>query len=143
LDWRAATTVRGEDVIVGERVMFWVTENVGSHYTGTFPMDAAFKRRSNGQLIVKVPPNSVEVKILMEKEEVSEEQAVEIVRMFTILRNSGLDASAHIMTGNALNVAKLVRLGASLRKAFQYAVINMAPEDMLHVCKTPSTVSWG
>ena len=131
LDFDQSVEAHGVRITVGENVLFCMTKNQGHVYVGTFGMDAALSRRVDGQINVTAPPAAIERKILVDKKGITEDQAFHIIEMLNKLRNEiGTDEGANITTGPALKIAMLVKCGRSLREAFQYVVINPAPQEL-------------
>jgi len=130
LDHRRFTSVRNVDVVANGNIAFFATENQGSDYAGTNPIDKALRRRMLGVLKVGVLPELVETELLETRMKIEYELAKNIVKIFTSLRSSELkEYPVNISTSTSLNVAWWVKYGATIREAFTLAILNDAPEE--------------
>lgn len=118
LDFRGKLIVHGEEIQVGENIVFIATRNVGSGFVGTQPTDLALQNRfmysvSFGDLSV-----AEEANILMVKTGIGKAEAQDIAELAKDLRVQipGLELSPR----NTLAISQMVLDGVPMRFAWQY-----------------------
>jgi MoxR-like ATPase len=123
LDDDRKTVIHGEDVVVAPDVVFMMTLNQGSQYTGTFQLDEAFLNRTD--LVLQLGPMEVDAEcgvIMAAFPGFNKAVANKIVATMVGLRAQEL--SVDCSTRATKNVAKLIFGGMICRSAFEYVVIN-------------------
>lgn len=117
------TLFRGEEIKVGPNIIFTATMNIGSQFTGIFPLDEALRNRFVMNLMVETLPASVEAQVLVNSIGVSFEIAQKIVNVMIELRQvkkvNHLEYDASTRTSKA--VAMMVKAKMPLVMAFKNA----------------------
>ena len=128
-DDRKGTRIRNIPIKVGSRVAFFWTENIGYDYTGVGQIDKALRRRKIGTILVDSLPNDVEIELLMKRRNLSEQTAIEIVKVISRLRKDLKEYSVNVSTATSLNIGAMCKHGMDIRSAFQLAVGNDAHDE--------------
>lgn len=126
LDHAGKTIVHGEEIAVGENVIFFGTINVGYQFTGTFQLDAALLNRFDVKVSVRPLPSNVETELIVSRAGVEREVASQIVSIMKKLRdlNSNGELNLDASTRVSLQIGDLVGVGLDIRSAIAYVVIN-------------------
>lgn len=123
----------GEEIRVAENVIFFATANVGSQYTGTYKMDAAFRNRVNIHMVVDYLDEEHEIKVIVDKTGIDSEEAKSIVSIANIVREKVRDETDPltnaISTRQVIKTAELRVVGMPLLDAMQFAVLNSYSKD--------------
>jgi nitric oxide reductase NorQ protein len=125
LDDDGKTVVHEEEFKIGPGVIVVATINSGYRYTGTFELDQALSNRFPIVLEVGAMPSVEEEHVLVERVGVSSKEALQIVKMANILRQSNIICS----TRTSLWTAEFVRAGMTIREALEYTVVRRIPVD--------------
>ncbi len=118
-------------VKVAEGVVFFASLNEGAEFTGLDPLDAALQDRFY-TIQMEYLPWEAEKQVLMLKAGVSEEQADNILRVVTALRENPQQSVA-VSTRHSLMIAELMAVGAGLKEStiFSLQVSKDALESVL------------
>lgn len=123
LDHAGKATVYNQTFVVGPRVLFVGTVNLGFQYTGTFSLDQALLNRFSIIVQVGAVPSHEEKKILALNCGISSDDASKIVDVASAIRKfETIECSLR----TTLQVGELVAAGCSIRSAFQHIVIARA-----------------
>lgn len=133
LDHRRRIQVHGVDIAVAPRVLFGMTINEGPQYAGTHQLDKALINRVDIFMHAKPLPRKVEVELVVGRSGLDYGNCDHIVGVASSLRaiveKDALDVD--VSTRTTLKVSRLVKIGMSMRQAFDTVVTNSAqPEDL-------------
>jgi len=107
-------------VNVAEKVIFFASLNEGAGFTGVDLLDAALQDRFY-TIQMEYLPWDIEKKVLVLKTGVTEEQADEILKLITPIRNNPQQPIA-VSTRHSLMIAEMVSFGASLKEALIFSL---------------------
>ncbi len=127
LDWRGTAIVHGRKIVVGPRTVFVATRNIGNEYAGTHATDAAFSSRFAFSAVIDNMPLGEEVKLLVKRTGVAQEDAIRIVKVANFIREQP-DLGVNVSPRNTLEIAGMVASGVHVRCAYQWNVL-MKIED--------------
>lgn len=122
LDHRGGNTFQGNDIRVGERVLFVGTRNTGIGYVGTHQSDEALLRRFQFSVNVGTLPFEEEIKLLRNRASCSAVQARSIAKVAKSIRESDLGVNCPPAT--TLLVASMLKYGVDARVSFQLNLVN-------------------
>ena len=128
LDWRGTAIVHGRKIVVGPGTVFVATRNVGNEYAGTHNSDAAFTSRFAFSAVIDSIPVTEEVKLLMKRTGVAQEEAVRIVKTANSVREQR-ELGVNVSPRNTLEIAGLVAAGVHVRCAYQWNVLLKIEDD--------------
>lgn len=115
LDHDGRTSVHGEEVAVGKKIIFIATINLGHQYTGTYQLDEAITNRFLFFLEVAPLPANEEAKVLKERYGLSLAVATKIVALCNKIRSS--IPQLHCSVRTSLSIARQMAAGISFRDA--------------------------
>jgi len=119
-DGRNTTVYDGEEIKVGNNVVFVATMNLGHNYSGVFQLDAALSNRFSFICEVGPLPTEREIDVLKNRTGVDQTAASTIVNLATSIRNLSV---VECSTRTTLMIASQVSAGMSIRSSFQNAVV--------------------
>lgn len=132
LDHAGKTVVAGQEIKVGENVIFAATINQGYQFTGTFQLDSALSNRFTAKILVGALPLDVERNLLETRIGIEPNQSLFLVKFMGKLRKLNeqgklnLDASTRV----SLQIAELLKVGMDLEQAVKYTVVaGSEPEE--------------
>lgn len=140
LDHARRTTIANREIIAAPSIVFVMTMNEGSSFSGTFIVDAALLNRIDITEIVVEPPLDVEVKIVSSRvgESAENKRVVEAVRKVRqVVGDPKNQIAADASTRTSIKVARLVKVGMELKTALILVIANnINPEDAKPVLDT-------
>lgn len=122
LDHRGGNTFQGNDIRVGERVLFVGTRNIGLGYVGTHQSDEALLRRFQFAVNVGVLPFEEEITLLKNRTGCEISVARQIAKAAKVVRESDLGVNCPPAT--TLLVAAMTKFGVDPRVSFQLNLVN-------------------
>jgi len=105
---------------VADGVVFFATLNEGDQFIGTELLDPALRDRFY-MILMDYLPNEVEREVLLQKTEISQEQADEVINAINLLRGNS-ENSIEISTRITLMIGEMIAAGATLKEAIVTSV---------------------
>jgi hypothetical protein len=129
LDYARETTVHGEHIVVGPNVIFGLTMNIGSQFSGTYTYDQAMKNRIDAFIEINEPPFAIEKEIIKKRyPDVDDLDIQKILLVLKALRSDKLAISANVSTRTALKIARLISYKMNVKDAMFFSLVNSAEE---------------
>lgn len=131
-DFNGEITVNGKQYRVGENTIIACTANIGGRYTGTYHLDQALTNRMSVPVVMDYLPGNQEVKIILMRLELLEEEAKKVVAAMKKLRNheSLSEEGVDLSTRMSLKIAKMVESGLTLRDSLMFSLEPLFDESL-------------
>jgi MoxR-like ATPase len=129
LDETRHTQVHGNDIPVGENVIFFCTMNLGAGFVGTFLLDTAVKNRMDATITMQKLSFDREVQLIVDRVGVTKLVATSIVTVLEKLREAAMknQIEVDISHRSGLKIARLVKTSLlNIKEAVTVVTFNSA-----------------
>jgi MoxR-like ATPase len=131
LDETRRTSIHGNNIEVGDNVIFFCTMNLGIGFVGTFLLDTAVKNRMDATIVMEKLSFDREVQLLIERVGVTKTVASRIVTLMDKLRDVVIrnEMEVDISIRSSLKVARMVNTEiVDIREALTFVIFNNAED---------------
>lgn len=126
LDWTRQTYIEEakENLVVGPKVFFFATANIGAQFTGTFKLDSALADRFGAIVECVFLPAAEETELLVKRSGISHDVASRLVRVANMVRQENQNSGKLTETISTRILLDVARLYVPLKEtAFRFTVL--------------------